>query len=371
MEYKRYPRLRCDLSRLRRNVESVTRRCHAAGIRVAGVVKGANGLLPITEQYALGGCDQIASSRLDQLERAAGLGLPTMLIRVPMRCELEDVARVCDYSLESDADTLTELNALCARRNRRHKVVLMADLGDLREGWWDKDELTVQALRVERELSHLDLAGIGTNLGCYGAIVPTVEKMEELAALAARIEAAIGRKLEIVSGGATTSFRLVHQGTMPAGINHLRIGEAILVNYDLPHEWGISDLDDLSSQVFTLQAQILECRRKPSYPEGEIFIDAFGRRQEYPSRGMRRRALIGVGKLDLGSAMRLIPRDVGIEILGGSSDHTILDVEDCPRPLKAGDVLEFDLDYTAVLFLTAGSYVALDFLPVEESAALC
>lgn len=370
MEYKRYPRLLCDLSRLRRNAEAVTERCRAAGIRVAGVVKGANGRLPIAEQLARGGCSQIASSRLDQLERCAGLGLPTMLIRVPMPCELEEVARVCDYSLESDGGVLTRLNALCARRKTRHKVVLMADLGDLREGWWDKDELTAQALRVERELPHLELAGIGTNLGCYGGIVPTVEKMEELAALAARVEAALGRKLEIVSGGGTTAYPLVHAGRMPAGVNHLRIGEAILVDYDLKREWGVRGLDYLSPGVFTLQAQVLECRVKPSCPVGETFIDAFGNRPEFPDRGLRRRALIGVGKLDLGSAMRLVPLDEGVEILGGSSDHTILDVEDCPRKLTAGDILEFGLDYTAMLFLTAGSYVAVDYLPAEEAAAV-
>ncbi|MEA4954447.1 MAG: alanine racemase [Pseudoflavonifractor sp.] len=371
MEHKRYPRLICDLSRLRRNVEGVTERCHAAGIRVAGVIKGANGRLPITEQLALGGCDQIASSRLDQLERASGLGLPTMLIRTPMFCELEDVACVCDYSLESDSSVLTALNALCAHRTKRHKVVLMADLGDLREGWWDKNELVAQAVRVERELPHLELAGIGTNFGCYGGIIPTVEKMKELIALADRIESAVGRKLEIVSGGATTAYRLVHKEEMPDGINHLRIGEAMLVDYDLPREWGVKELDYLSSRVFLLQAQVLECRVKPSCPVGEVFIDSFGSRPEFPDHGMRRKALIGVGKLDLGSAMRLVPLDKGIRILGSSSDHTFLDVEDCPRTLAAGDILEFELDYTAMLFLTAGSYVAVDYLPAEEAAALC
>lgn len=371
MEHKYYPRLCCNLSRLRRNVEGVSERCHAAGIRVAGVIKGANGRLPITEQMAQGGCDQIASSRLDQLERASGLGLPTMLIRGPMPCELEDVARVCDYSLESDDSVLTALNTLCAQRTKRHKVVLMADLGDLREGWWDKDELVAQAVRVERELPYLELAGIGTNLGCYGAIIPTVEKMEELVALAARVEAAVGRKLEIVSGGATTAYRLVHEGRMPSGINHLRIGEAMLVDYDLERLWGVKGLDYLSPRVFTLQAQVLECRVKPSCPVGKVFFDAFGGRPKILDRGMRRRALIGVGKLDLGSAESMVPLDEGIKILGGTSDHTILDVEDCTRHLAVGDILEFELDYTAMLFLTASAYVAVDYLPAEEAAALC
>lgn len=362
-----YPRLLCDLPLLRRNVEEVTRRCHQAGIQVAGAVKGVNAQIPMVEQFVKGGCDQLASSRLDQLEavRRAGFGLPTMLIRVPMMSELEEVARLCDYSLESDLSVMKALNQICLGQGVRHKVILMADLGDLREGWWDQEELLAAALEVERTLPGLELAGIGTNLGCWGAIVPTVEKMEELAALAERVEESIGRRLEIVSGGATTSFRLVHLGRMPAKINHLRIGEGILESYDYKHEWGFTDMDYLSSRVFTLQAQVLECRTKPSYPVGEIFVDAFGQRPVYEDKGPRRRALLGVGKLDMGSAPRILPREEGVVCLGGSSDHTILDVEDCPRQIKAGDIMEFDVAYTEVLFLTNGAGVSIQYLGEE------
>ena len=54
MDQKRYPRLVCDLSRLEQNVKEVTRRCHDEGIRVAGVVKGVNGLEPMAERFVRG-----------------------------------------------------------------------------------------------------------------------------------------------------------------------------------------------------------------------------------------------------------------------------------------------------------------------------
>lgn len=365
MEKIRYPRLLCDLSRLRQNAEALTGRCHAAGIRVAGVTKGVNSRLPMVEQFVAGGCDQLATSRLDQMEilRKAFPDLPTLLVRVPMMSELEEVPRLCDYSLESDLSVLTALEAVCARQGRTHKVVLMADLGDLREGIWDREELVETALHIERRLPHLELAGVGTNLGCYGSIVPTVEKMEELASLAEAVERAIGRELEIVSGGATTSFSLVHWGTMPRKINHLRIGEAILLCSDLQTAWGIQDMTYLSNHVFTLQAEVLECRAKPSHPVGKIFMDAFGHFPTYVDRGIRKRALLGLGKLDVGDIMDLLPRDQGVTVLGGSSDHTILDVEDCPRPFKAGDVMEFDLIYATMLFLTARAEMPILYLP--------
>lgn len=362
MEKKSYPRLLCDLGLLRQNVTQVTRRCHDSGIKVAGVVKGINAREPMVEQFAKGGCDQLASSRLSQLETFASLGLPTMLIRVPMLSEVEELVRLADYSLQSDLAVLDAIEEACTHQGKIHKVVLMADLGDLREGWWDKEELLQAALHVERELPHVVLAGIGTNLGCYGAIKPTVEKMEELSALAERVEKAIGRELEMVSGGATTSFLLVHQHKMPKKINHLRIGEGVLLCYDFKHEWGVTDIEYLSSHVFTLQAEVVECRAKPSYPVGEIFVDAFGNRPTYEDRGVRRRALVGVGKLDMGSSARLIAREKGITHLGGASDLTILDVEDCPREVKVGDILEFDISYSEVVFLTSAADVTVEYL---------
>ena len=357
MSETRYPRLICSLPRLRQNAREVTDRCHRSGISVAAVVKGANGRREIAEAVAAGGCDQLASSRLSQLEHLQDLGLPTMLIRVPMPSETERLVRCCDYSLVSELSLIDRIDRECARQNRTHGVILMADLGDLREGWWDRQELLAAAMHTEG-LNHVRLAGVGTNLGCYGAIVPTEEKMEALAQLAGEVEATVGRKLEIVSGGSSTSFPLIQNGRMPKKINHLRIGEMILVNYDFPHEWGMKNLDFLSTSVFTLQAEVLECRVKPSFPQGEIFVDAFGRKPEFEDRGMQIRALLGIGGLDMGTSFRLIPRDGGIRVVGCSSDHMIVESS---RMLQPGEILEFDISYSELLLLSAAADVTVEF----------
>ena len=111
---------------------------------------------------------------------------------------------------------------------------------------------------------------------------------------------AIGRKLEIVSGGATSSFTLVHWGTMPEGINHLRIGEGILVAKDLQVDWGIHDMDYLRMDCMTLRAQIVEVKNKPTHPVGPIMVDCFCNRPTYEDRGIRRRAIAGIGRADVG-----------------------------------------------------------------------
>ena len=95
----------------------------------------------------------------------------------------------------------------------------MTDLGDLREGFWDQDELVQTALEVEREMPHLELAGVGTNLDCYGTVQATPEKMNQLVAVAERVEAAIGRKLDIISGGGDISeTTAVYNGTVDFGV---------------------------------------------------------------------------------------------------------------------------------------------------------
>lgn len=354
-EKERYPLLEIDLKKFEHNARQVLSRCAARGIAVAGVIKGFSAYPELAAAMVRCGTAQLGSSRLRHFKeiKQAGIPGPYLLLRIPMLSELDQAVELTDYSLQSDRTTLSALQEECLRQNRKHKVILMADLGDLREGFWDKDEMVETCAWVEEELSMVELAGVGTNLGCYGAIQPTPGKMRELVDIARRVEARIGRELEIVSGGATSSYTLVHWGTMPEGINHLRIGEGISLAYDLPVDWKIKDMDYLYQDVFTLKAQVIEVREKPSYPQGTSFIDAFGNKPAFQDRGIRRRALAAIGRAELSEIPKLMPREKGITVLGGSSDHTILDVEDYPGTLRPGDILEFDLNYTTQVFLTA------------------
>ncbi len=363
-EQDRYPILEIDIKKFRHNAKEVIARCNAKGISVAGVIKGFSALPELSAALYECGTSQIASSRLRHFEeiRAAGVPGPFLLLRIPMLSELDGVVSLSDYSLQSDLKTLDALDVECKKQSRKHKVIIMLDLGDLREGFWDKKEAVAACLHVERELSMVELAGIGTNLGCYGAIQPTPEKMNELLDVAREVESMIGRKLEIISGGATSSYSLVHWNTMPAGINHLRIGEGISLAYDLQVDWHIKDMDYLWTDVYTLKAQVIEVRTKPSYPQGTICIDAFGNKPVYVDKGFRKRALVAVGRADVADIPKLMPRASGIQVLGGSSDHTILDIEDYPGDINPGDILEFDLNYTTQVFLTASPDVRKRFI---------
>ena len=354
-----YPELQMDQTKLYENVKEVVTLCGMQKISVSGVVKGVNGEMAVVKSFIAGGCAQIASSRIRQLReiKTAHQSMETLLLRIPMRSEIEEMIQWTDISLNSEKSTLDWIEAACAKSDKPHGVVLMADLGDLREGCIVEKELISLALYIEEELKWVKLKGIGTNLGCYGAIKPTPVNLGKLCDMAEAIEKAIGRPLEIVSGGATSSLPLLLEGKMPSKINHLRIGEGILLNMDLPEIWGVN-IPGLNQETFLLKAQIVEIKSKPSYPIGEIFIDAFGSTPEYEDRGIRKRAILALGKQDFAMEDKLLPLDPYATVVGSSSDHLIMDVEDSKMNYQVGDIMTFRIFYGPMLHLCTSDYVS-------------
>ncbi len=357
----RYPCLVMNHEAIRYNVATIRKWCNEAGIRFCGVIKGANGGSSLIEDYVAGGAEMLASSRLAQLRRVkeSGHDIPCVLIRVPMLSEIDEVIELADYSLNSEITVLKALNEAALKAGVEHKVVLMADLGDLREGWFDQDELVAAALQVENEMDGLELAGVGTNLGCTGSVIPDENNMTQLAELAERIEAEIGRELEIVSGGATSSLKPLMDGCMPAKINMLRVGAANIVGKleDVRVFYDVKEMDELRDDCFILEAEVIERKVKPTHPIGTLGVDAFGKKPVYVDRGMRERVLLGIGRQDYGDIDDIFPCLEGTAVVGASGDHTIIDIEDCSHKPVIGGIMEFKLKYGAIMRLTASEDV--------------
>ena len=187
------------------------------------------------------------------------------------------------------------------------------------------------------------------------------EKLEELVELAEKVEERLGRQLEYIAGGATSSLMRIWDGNIPERVNLLRIGEGILLARDLDVFYGY-DMSQMYQDVFRLKAEVIEVKDKPTYPIGTIAVDAFGHTPEYVDRGIRRRALLAVGKVDYGNPEDLIPTEKGIEILGASSDHTIVAVQDAERDFKVGDIMTFDICYATIVYLTNCRNVHIAFV---------
>lgn len=359
----RYPLLEINLEKIFQNTKNMVDLCKEHDIAVAGVVKGFNALPKVVDEMVKAGCDFIATSRMNQIKELKNnkISKPIMLVRIPMLCEIEDLVNYTDISLNSEIDTLNEIENKCKQYNKKHKVILMMDLGDLREGIFEEEEFIKLALYVEKELNYVELYGIGTNLGCYGSIKPSEINLGKLCDVGEKIEKLIGRNLDIISGGATSSIPLLIDGKLPKKVNHLRIGEGILLAKDLDEFWGY-DMSFMNQDTFTLKTQIVEIKDKPSYPVGEIFIDAFGNKPTYIDRGIRKRAIVAIGKQDVVAYDTLLPTDKSIEVVGASSDHLIIDIENCENKYKVGDIITFKLYYPHMLYLTGANWIDKNYV---------
>ena len=145
-----YPMLEIDLDKLRHNLAALIQRCQDQHIKVAGVVKGFTALPELVRIFDESNCQFLASSRIDQLwgMRQMRVRSPLMLIRIPMLSELEEVVELADISLQSELEVLRALDREAERQKKRHKVILMVDLGDLRVGFWYRMERVTAALTV-------------------------------------------------------------------------------------------------------------------------------------------------------------------------------------------------------------------------------
>lgn len=345
-----YPYIEIDLERMRQNAERVCHFCHESGIDVAGVIKFSDGCPKIARAYSEGGCAEIASSRLSHLRRIRETdpAIRTLLIRAPIPEDAEETVRFCDTSLNTELKTLTALNEAAEKLGRRHKVILMLDVGDLREGVMTEEELCTLATAVEKNMPALELRGIGAGFACFGSVLPDRENLTRLSNAAELIGQRIGRPLDTVSGGSSGSLVPLLRGEMPAGINHLRIGGYIANPLTMRLNRGFA-LPGMSEETFLLHARVIEANRKPTCPEKRSGRNWEGKTVEYEDRGIRKRVIAALGSADAGNLTNLIPTDEGVKILGGSSDHLILDTEDASREYSVGDEVCFRMRYENLL----------------------
>ncbi|MBU5438153.1 alanine/ornithine racemase family PLP-dependent enzyme [Tissierella sp. MSJ-40] len=347
-----YPRMTIDLNIIRNNVKTVVSLCNKHDIKVAGVTKVFCGNPKIAQAYVDGGVSYLADSRIENLIRLKDFQIPKIMLRLPMKSEVEKVVEYADISLNSEIETIISLSEKAVEKGKVHKIILMVDLGDLREGYYS-DESLFQSIEKILELKGVRLAGIGTNLTCYGGVIPNKEILNRLSSLAEDIEEKYKIRLEIVSGGNSSSIHLLTKDEGIEVINNLRLGESLILGREAAYGKQILGTD---AGGFKLQAEIIELKEKPSVPTGEIGKDAFGNTPTFVDRGVRKRILCAVGKQDI-DFDNIHPIDEGIIILGGSSDHLILDGSDSNIDYKVGDIVEFKMTYVSILRAMTSEFI--------------
>ena len=323
------------------------------GISLMGVTKAVLGEPSIAKAMIQGGVKFIADSRIENIQKMKSAGISTqfVLLRTPLS-QAESIVKNADISLNTEIETLKKLSYHAKGQNKIHRVIIMVELGDLREGILPCD--LPQLVRKTLSLPHIKIIGIGCNLACYGGIKPDDKNMRELSELVDLIEKEFQIDLEIISGGNSANFEWFKSSQDVGRVNNLRLGESILLGCETV---GRKVIPGLHTGAFQLIAEVIESKRKASVPLGEICQDAFGNVPGFLDRGDHQRVIIALGRQDV--QVSNLKSNNKLKMIGSSSDHIILDGEN--HNLEVGDEIRFSLDYSGLLATMTSPFVIKQF----------
>jgi ornithine racemase len=348
------PRIEIALSQIRHNARILSEIYGQKGISLMGVSKATLGDPAIAKAMIQGGVKFIADSRLENIQKMKNAGISTrfVLLRTALS-QAEAVIKNVDISLNTELETIKELSHYANLHNKIHQIIIMVELGDLREGILTCN--LSQFIKTTLELSNIEIIGIGCNLACYGGIKPDNQNMSELSRLADAIEKEFQINLEIISGGNSANYEWYKSTQKVGRINNLRLGESILLGCETVKGKAILGLH---ANAFKLIAEVIESKEKPSLPFGEICRDAFGNVPAFIDRGVRRRVIIALGRQDVLVSGLKPSKD--LQILGSSSDHVVLDSNN--HDLQVGSEVKFNLDYGGLLAAMTSPFIYKQFV---------
>lgn len=351
------PRLDIDLNKIFHNAREMVSRLKSRQISVTGVTKGMLGSTDIADTMLRAGVRDIGDSHIENIKamRLSGSSysnskVSMTLLRSPMLSQVQEVVRYADISLNTEIEVIRALSSAAVKLQKIHQIILMVELGDLREGIMPEDMLDI--VREVIELPFIRIAGIGTNLACLSGTSPDAANMARLSDLAELIESTFSFSLDIVSGGnsANLSWALDEAESDTGRVNNLRLGESILLGREALYRRPI---DGLYTDAITVTAEVIESKLKPSQPTGEIAQNAFGNVAPLRMPGTVRQAILAIGIQDIDPSGLQPPE--GIRMLGTCSDHLV--VESKGIDLFVGQELTFQLKYSALLRAMTSPYV--------------
>ncbi len=331
-------RLTVNLDKITENTRKTLALCYPLGLEVVGVTKGVCGSPEVARAMIAGGIKTIGDSRLDNIARMRkeGIRAPMILLRSPAPSEIEQCIALADISLNVDLDVLSALSTQATKAGTRHSVILMVDLDTGREGL--RPEALLGVCRQVLSMKGLMLKGIGVYFAYQSKEDFQRKSLQQLVALARKIESECGIDLPVISGGSTNVFgNFVIEERPLEGVNQLRVGTAILLG--IASSIGPRRIQGFHHDTFVLSAELIEIK-KPDRLLGILSLGQLDTAQEY-----------------------LFPVSPGVTVVSASSDHTVVDLtEMVPRP-RVGDSLAFQLGYFSLMRLMASPYVSIEYHP--------
>ncbi len=302
------------------------------------------------------GITEMHDTRISNLKMIKALGphVQTVYIKPPARRSIPNVIKYADVSFNTSLSTISLLSEEAVLQNKLHKIIIMIEMGDLREGVMGKE--LVDFYGQVFSLPNIMVVGIGTNLNCLNGIMPNEDKLIQLCLYKQLIEEKFNHQIPWVSGGTSVTLSLLLKNHIPKEVNHFRIGEALFFANDL---FTGETFEDMQSGIFKLEAEIIELREKPVIPSGEQMENVAGHIPEYDPADIDKtsvRAIIDVGLLDINPTF-LSPEDKSLKVIEASSDMLVIDLGQNEGGYKTGGIISFDLRYMGALGLLNSIYV--------------
>jgi len=303
------------------------------------------------------GAKEIHDSRISNLKKIKKLNpdIQTVYIKPPAKRSIPSVIKYADVSFNTELYTMALLSAEAQKQNKIHKVIIMIEMGDLREGVMGEELIAFYGEIVK--LPNIEVSGIGTNLNCLSGVMPTQDKLIQLSLYKQLIEAKFNIPIPWVSGGTSVAIPLILKNARPMAVNHFRVGEALFFGKDL---FTGNTIEGMHNDVFKLYTEIIEITEKPDTPVGELGENVAGNTftaAETADLGTTSlRAILDIGLLDM-QPQYLVPEDSGITIVDASSDMLVVDISNTQKTYNVGDLIPFHIKYMGALYLLNSDYV--------------
>jgi predicted amino acid racemase len=239
---------------------------------------------------------------------------------------------LAEASLNSDV-VIVEALAIEARMQRKiHGAILMVDLQTGREGL--PPEKIPAACRKLQSLPGIQLKGVGAYFHLASDSELHLSGLKTLVRLAKQVETELGKPLAVLSGGSSNILRTIAvEGHPNPGINHLRLGTAILLGFS--SSLNPITLDGFERDTFILRVEVIEVKQ-----------------------GQTGEAILALGKIDTDPQF-LFPMKPGVNVRDASSDHLMVRMGPCP---SVGDRVSFRLGYPALCRLMVSPYVEVEYV---------
>lgn len=302
------------------------------------------------------GPKELCDSRISNLKVVKSIDpkIETVYIKPPAKRSIANVIKYADASFNTEYDTIRLLSDEAKRHNKMHKVIIMIELGDLREGVLGENLMSFYESIFK--LPNIKVTGIGANLNCLYGVLPSQDKLIQLSLYEQLIEAKFNRKIPWVTGGTSIVIPLLFKKQVPQGVNHFRIGETLYFGYNLINEKPIKGM---KQDVIMFFAEIIEITKKPKVPDGLLAKNTTGETLEVNEDDYGKtsyRAILDFGLLDISTDF-LIPKDKGLNFVGASSDMVVMDFGKTKRNYKVGDLVSFKMKYMGALGLLNSNYI--------------